>query len=494
RSVPVGAQRDDAGRVAPGRDVPDVLVHDRVGPGLVEVDLVSRLLQEKKNDPGRAAPDLGELQPLRREEPLHVGRGGADAERLVNPPAEVAQLLVVRLPVDPVRRDELRRDPPGAHRLQHVREVVADEVQPRLAVHRQRVIEALVALDELLDRDRVGVAERAQRGAELVPGVDLGGVQRAGTGTRLEDQRVADRVGERVDLVHVRGGRGGRGRHAHLPQRLLHRRLVPAQPGRPDAGAGDRAGLPYLRHRQRVRLDRCLQPVHPHPGLHPADEVGQVADVGHVVDLVILGQASAQLVVQPLTRPLADADDVRAGPGQRAGEVPLGGRERRLHEHHVHARTLLGPAVRWEAQDGGVSDHPDQPEGADRSELAGAPVGRRVLLGVLALGGLTLAFGRTLSDAEQAALAVVGPRDPTGLTQLIPAGAGFRFYSVTASIPRRAPADVRIAVAGLVRRPRTWSMAELAALPQARLVRDFQCVTGWRVPAVTWSGVALPDL
>src|SRR4029079_17912593 len=93
----------------------------------------------------------------------------------------------------------------------------------------------------------------------------------------------------------------------------------------------------------------------------------------------------------------------------------------------------------------------------------------RVLLGVLALGGLTLAFGRTLSDAEQAALAVVGTRDPTGLPQLIPAGAGSRFYSVTASIPRRAPADVRIAVAGLVRRPRTWSMAELAAAPQAKL-------------------------
>ena len=37
-------------------------------------------------------------------------------------------------------------------------------------------------------------------------------------------------------------------------------------------------------------------------------------------------------------------------------------------------------------------------------------------------------------------------------------------------------------------------MAELARLPQATLVRDFQCVTGWRVPGVTWSGVALPDL
>ena len=107
------------------------------------------------------------------------------------------------------------------------------------------------------------------------------------------------------------------------------------------------------------------------------------------------------------------------------------------------------------------------------SDREGAPVGRRVVLGVLALGGLSLAFGRQLSDAEQAALAVVGPRDPTGLTQLIPAGAGFRFYSVTASIPRRAPADVRITVGGLVRRPRTWSMAELARLPQATLVRDF---------------------
>jgi hypothetical protein len=42
------------------------------------------------------------------------------------------------------------------------------------------------------------------------------------------------------------------------------------------------------------------------------------------------------------------------------------------------------------------------------SDREGAPVGRRVVLGVLALGGLSLAFGRQLSDAEQAALAVVG--------------------------------------------------------------------------------------
>ncbi len=31
-------------------------------------------------------------------------------------------------------------------------------------------------------------------------------------------------------------------------------------------------------------------------------------------------------------------------------------------------------------------------------------------------------------------------------------------------------------------------------MPQTNLIKDFQCVTGWRVPQVHWSGVALPDL
>jgi DMSO/TMAO reductase YedYZ molybdopterin-dependent catalytic subunit len=124
----------------------------------------------------------------------------------------------------------------------------------------------------------------------------------------------------------------------------------------------------------------------------------------------------------------------------------------------------------------------------------GVPVGRRVVLGVLGLGALSVAFGRTLSDAEQRVLGVVGPRDVTGLTQLVPAGAGFRFYSVTGSIPRRDAATLTVTVGGLVAEPRTWTMAQLAALPQSTLERDFQCVTGWRVPSVQWSGVALGDL
>ena len=31
-------------------------------------------------------------------------------------------------------------------------------------------------------------------------------------------------------------------------------------------------------------------------------------------------------------------------------------------------------------------------------------------------------------------------------------------------------------------------------MPQTELIRDFQCVTGWRVPQVAWSGVLLREV
>ncbi len=49
-------------------------------------------------------------------------------------------------------------------------------------------------------------------------------------------------------------------------------------------------------------------------------------------------------------------------------------------------------------------------------------------------------------------------------------------------------------VSGLVDKPQAFRLADLARLPQTVLDRDFQCVTGWRVPDVHWVGVALPDL
>ncbi len=62
------------------------------------------------------------------------------------------------------------------------------------------------------------------------------------------------------------------------------------------------------------------------------------------------------------------------------------------------------------------------------------------------------------------------------------------------SEPDRTIADYKLTVGGLVDRPMTVSYADLQAMPQTNLIKDFQCVTGWRVPQVHWSGVALPDL
>lgn len=124
----------------------------------------------------------------------------------------------------------------------------------------------------------------------------------------------------------------------------------------------------------------------------------------------------------------------------------------------------------------------------------GTPIGRRIVLAMMGLGGIGVAFGKQLQDIEQDVLAPLQNLDPTGLSSLVPDGAGFRFYSVTSSIPKRTDADYQLTVGGLVRRKMTLTMADLHRLPQTSLVRDFQCVTGWRVPSVHWSGVALPDL
>jgi len=124
----------------------------------------------------------------------------------------------------------------------------------------------------------------------------------------------------------------------------------------------------------------------------------------------------------------------------------------------------------------------------------GTPVGRRVVLGMLGLGAVGVLTGRWLQDREQRVLAAVGSRDPTGLTQLVPAGAGFRFYSVTGGVAARTAADYRLDVTGLVRRPGRFTIDDLRRLPRLELTRDFQCVTGCRVPQVHWAGVALADL
>jgi DMSO/TMAO reductase YedYZ molybdopterin-dependent catalytic subunit len=134
----------------------------------------------------------------------------------------------------------------------------------------------------------------------------------------------------------------------------------------------------------------------------------------------------------------------------------------------------------------------DPPE-PDATEL-GTPVGRRIVLGLAGIGLAGIVFGRGVQEPLARLLAPVELRDPTGLTTLLPLGNTFRYYSVTGSVPRRTASTYRLEVSGLVGTPATYTIADLSAMPQTSLIRDFQCVTGWRVPEVHWSGVRLAEL
>ncbi len=116
------------------------------------------------------------------------------------------------------------------------------------------------------------------------------------------------------------------------------------------------------------------------------------------------------------------------------------------------------------------------------------------MLGMLGVGAAGVALGSHVSDAISRVMAPIEERDPTGLSSLLPAAGGFRYYSISGSEPMRTPQDYRLNVDGLVERPRTYTYSDLQAMPRTRLVRDFQCVTGWRVPSVPWSGVMLARL
>ena len=124
----------------------------------------------------------------------------------------------------------------------------------------------------------------------------------------------------------------------------------------------------------------------------------------------------------------------------------------------------------------------------------GRPLGRRVLLGTLGLGALGVVTAPALQKGMEGFLGAVSGKDPTGLTGLLPNGGGFRYYSVTASVPNKNAETYRLTVDGLVDKPTSYTLADLRALPQTRMVKDVQCVTGWRVPGTPFEGVRLSRL
>ena len=114
-------------------------------------------------------------------------------------------------------------------------------------------------------------------------------------------------------------------------------------------------------------------------------------------------------------------------------------------------------------------------------------VGRRMFLGVAALGALGVAFGNSVQNVLSNAFG-------SGLGGILPIGDHWRIYSITGNYPVVTKEKYRLNVSGLVDHPTTLTLADLQAMPKTSFTKNFQCVTGWRVPNVHWEGVRLSDI
>ncbi len=176
---------------------------------------------------------------------------------------------------------------------------------------------------------------------------------------------------------------------------------------------------------------------------------------------------------------MADNRDVQPPAGHSSGRFWPG-------------RSSPGRSAPGRPDDADVTDHVAELLSVD--ERTGSPVGRGVFLGLVGLGAAGVVFGAAVQRRVRDVLAPVAAKDPTGLAANLPLGERFRIYTVTGGFPSRSREDYGLRVDGLVERSLTLSYAELVDREPTHLTKDFQCVTGWRVDDVEWTGVRLRDL
>jgi DMSO/TMAO reductase YedYZ molybdopterin-dependent catalytic subunit len=126
-------------------------------------------------------------------------------------------------------------------------------------------------------------------------------------------------------------------------------------------------------------------------------------------------------------------------------------------------------------------------------DAAGAPVGRRIFLGLLGLGAAGILLGARAQDWLEREVGPLISKDGSGLASLLPIGR-FRIYTVTGDLPSRSRDAYTLSVKGLIDQPLTLRYDDIVAMAPTSLTRDFQCVTGWRVTDVRWKGVRLGDV
>ena len=113
-------------------------------------------------------------------------------------------------------------------------------------------------------------------------------------------------------------------------------------------------------------------------------------------------------------------------------------------------------------------------------------IGRAGFLGILGAGAVGLFFAKDATGLLDRAV-------PKSVSSIVPTS-GWRIYTVAGSMPKIDPAAYRLRVDGLVEAPKSFSLADLKAMPRAEQVSDFHCVTGWSVSNVHWAGVRIADL
>ena len=128
-------------------------------------------------------------------------------------------------------------------------------------------------------------------------------------------------------------------------------------------------------------------------------------------------------------------------------------------------------------------------EEVDLTPSEGSPVGRRIVLGMVGVGAVGVVLGKQLTSVTSSAVGAVAPQ----LQSVIPATGGFRIYTVTNGYPEMTKEAYRLKITSGPK-VTTLTFDDLAALPQTSMTKDFQCVTGWRVEDVPWSGVLLSDI
>src|SRR5262249_36959832 len=123
-------------------------------------------------------------------------------------------------------------------------------------------------------------------------------------------------------------------------------------------------------------------------------------------------------------------------------------------------------------------------------ELAGEgiPVGRAAFLGTIAAGVAGIAVAPRIAGAVNGALSGFANALPNAIGNLAPTS-GWRIYSVASPMPRFDPRSYTLVVDGEVGQPRTLGWREVAAMPGARQISTFHCVTGWSGDDGHWEGI-----